>query len=825
MSWSAVRSFTALVVVAVAATIVMTWPLAPQAATSVQDLGDPLLQIWTLKWDLHQLSRDPLRLYEANTFRPFPAPLAYSESMLAIALLFAPIWWLTGNDVLAYNTVLLLTFAGSIVTATLLARQFTRWTAAALLAGLAFAFMPYRFGHLSHLNLLSLQWLPLVLLCLIRFLQTGRRGWAIGLTVAFLLQALSSFYYAYLAAIACAVIVVVMLPRRDGRSLRSRLIGLAVVALVVGLVMVPVSAPYFSVRQSLDFERTAQDVDEMAATPRSYLSVAPESRLYRKRLPERYPNPLFPGTAVLLLAAIGLATARGRPVAAIVAVGLTGFILSFGLSLSVAGREIPLPYALLYDYLPGARGLRDVARFGVLPLLALAVLAAAGLGWVMDRLTAVARSVSTEAPPATGAWRRWAALGLASLVSVVTLVELASGSVRATPVERDAATMAPYAWLASQPPGLVMEFPADGVRGNVTRTTRYMYNSSYHWQPHLLGYSGFVPPLHYELVANFPDDRRTATPSLLTVANVGLLQDLDVRYVLFHRPLYSGGGWRLVQENLARIDDLAFVGQLGNTWVYTLARGDRQPVRAEVLLPNRALAGQEYTAHYALQNANLNRAASAFGGKANVVTTWRDPRGSVVASSTVSLQPGAIVEPGTRLVPLVLGSAPPAGDYRLTLTSTDPRIAPLLPASEIAVSVADGPSPPSREPAKLAELSWPAGSYRPGQAIPVRLTWSATGPLPGHVVFFQLIGGDNRVWGQRDGQPLDGRRAVTNWLAGERIDDRRDLLVAPDAPPGQYRLLAGLYDPATGQRATIAGPDGRPTTEVWSAELTISPPG
>ena len=36
--------------------------------------------------------------------------------MLAIALLFAPLCWLTGNDVLAYNLVVLFTFAGSVVT-------------------------------------------------------------------------------------------------------------------------------------------------------------------------------------------------------------------------------------------------------------------------------------------------------------------------------------------------------------------------------------------------------------------------------------------------------------------------------------------------------------------------------------------------------------------------------------------------------------------------------------------------------------------------------------------------------------------------------------
>jgi hypothetical protein len=843
--------------VAALATVVMTWPLAPNAATSVQDLGDPLLQIWTLKWELHQLARDPLRLYDANIFTPFPQPLAYSESMLATALLFAPLDWLTGNDVLAYNLLVLFTFAATVVTTSLLARQFTRWTAAALLAGLAFAFIPYRFGHLSHLNLLSLQWLPLLLLCLVRYLRTARPGWAAGFAAAFLLQALSSFYYAYLAALACAVLLVVMPPWRDGQPARPRLLGLAAAGLVIALVMTPVSLPYFGVRQALGFERTAADVDEMAATPKSYIAVAPESRLYRKRLPERYPNPLFPGAAVTALAAVGLVLHRRRLTYAIAATGAVGFVLSFGLSLNLNGVEVPLPYALLYAYLPGARGLRDVARFGVLPLLSLSLLAAAGLGELADRVAgrprgagaaaqgrrgagaqgdhphpaplphggsgAASRQERTGADPAAPLLpRRLAAQALAALICAVALAEYASGSVRAVEVARDEATLAPYRWLAAQPPGLVVEFPADGVRGNVTRTTRYMYYSTYHWQPHLLGYSGFVPALHYELVANFPDDRRSATPSHLNAGNVGLLRDLGVRYLLFHRYHYSGGGWRIVQENLAGIEGLHFAGQFGQTWVYTLDPAPRLPVRAELLLPNRVLAGRPYLAHYALQNPNPTRAAFGFGGRAALALTWRDATGAVVASTTAAVEPGAIVESGTRLVPLELDRTPPPGEYRLTLTTADPRLAPLLPPAPLAVTALAALPEPADAPPRLTAIRWAERAYAAGETIPVALTWEATGPLPGHVVFFQLIGPDNQVWGQRDGQPLDTRRPTDAWLPGERIEDRRDLPIRTDAPPGRYRLLAGLYAPATGQRLPIAGPDGVLAPEIWSAPITIT---
>ena len=254
---------------------------------------------------------------------------------------------------------------------------------------------------------------------------------------------------------------------------------------------------------------------------------------------------------------------------------------------------------------------------------------------------------------------------------------------------------------------------------------------------------------------------------------------------------------------------------MGQTWVYRLDPAPRLSVQAELLLPNRALAGKPYLAHYALQNPNPTRAAFGFGGKARLALTWRDAAGAVTASATADLMPGAIVEPGTRLVPLELGPTPPPGEHQLTLTSADARLAPLLPRGPITVTVLPAaPVVAAAEPPRLAEIHWPERAYAPGQTIPVALTWQATGPLPDHAVFFQLIGPDGKVWGQRDGEPLDTRRPVAAWLPGETIDDRRDLPIQPDAPPGRYRLLTGLYNPATGIRLPIVGPNGVAAPEI-----------
>jgi hypothetical protein len=98
------------------ATIVCTWPLAAHLRTHIPAPSHPtthddaLLLGWVLSWDVHQLLRAPLRLYEANLFHPLHHSLAYSEAMLSEALLVLPLAPLTPDPTLLYNVTLLSTF-------------------------------------------------------------------------------------------------------------------------------------------------------------------------------------------------------------------------------------------------------------------------------------------------------------------------------------------------------------------------------------------------------------------------------------------------------------------------------------------------------------------------------------------------------------------------------------------------------------------------------------------------------------------------------------------------------------------------------------------
>ncbi len=85
--------------------------------------------------------------------------------------------------------------------------------------------------------------------------------------------------------------------------------------------------------------------------------------------------------------------------------------------------------------------------------------------------------------------------------------------------------------------------------------------------------------------------------------------------------------------------------------------------------------------------------------------------------------------------------------------------------------------------------------------LPVTLYWQATAEMTAeYTVFVQLLNPSGQVIAQIDQPPLAGAAPTTTWLPGEILVDGYNLHLPADLPPGQYRLITGLYHPATGQR-------------------------
>jgi 4-amino-4-deoxy-L-arabinose transferase-like glycosyltransferase len=96
-----------------------------------------------------------------------------------------------------------------------------------------------------------------------------------------------------------------------------------------------------------------------------------------------------------------------------------------------------------------------------------------------------------------------------------------------------------------------------------------------------------------------------------------------------------------------------------------------------------------------------------------------------------------------------------------------------------------------------------------GDKLTVTLYWQAASPVASsYTVFVQLVGPynpstGNPLWGQHDGAPVAGTFSTDRWPAGLIVRDRHTLVIDPTAPSGDYLLIAGMYDPTTGERLTI----------------------
>ena len=110
--------------------------------------------------------------------------------------------------------------------------------------------------------------------------------------------------------------------------------------------------------------------------------------------------------------------------------------------------------------------------------------------------------------------------------------------------------------------------------------------------------------------------------------------------------------------------------------------------------------------------------------------------------------------------------------------------------SQIRLAGFDLPCP-SRRPCVL----------RPDEEVHLTLIWQALGPTDRrYKVFTHLVGPDGKLWGQQDREPAGGNAPTTTWAAGEVVSDTYAIPLDPDAPPGNYRLLVGMYDEASGER-------------------------
>jgi hypothetical protein len=267
------------------------------------DPGDPLLTAAILKWNATHV---PLTdaWYQFPIFYPTRDTLTFSEHLLGLSVIASPIYWLTGNLVVTYNLVLLLTFPLCGMAMYALVHRLTGSAAGAFVAGLAFAFAPYRISQLPHIQMLATFWAPLALLGLHAYIESGRRRWLALYGAAWVLQGASNGYALVMFSILVGLWTLwfVILSRKW-----QALAMIAAATVIAVLPLAPVLYRYAIVHSQFGFERDYWEIRGFSADIAGLL-CAPQLLTFWgwvrvKCGPE---GELFPGVALIALSSLGL---------------------------------------------------------------------------------------------------------------------------------------------------------------------------------------------------------------------------------------------------------------------------------------------------------------------------------------------------------------------------------------------------------------------------------------------------------------------------------------------------------------------------------------
>ncbi len=285
-------------------TVLMTWPWAPRLSDAVPDSGDPYLVSWILWQSFHKVFTDPLNLFHGNIFFPYKYTLAFSENMFGLAVPMFPLFAIGVRPLTIQNIVALLGFTFSGYGAFRLARTLTGSTPAAWLSGIAFAFIPYRYQHISHTVYLFSGWIPLV--CEAVVLYCRERSWkrALWLGTAFLMNGLSCIHWLVLTALPLAATGGYLAFRyRLLRDRRFYLRGISALG-AASVLLLPFLIPYQKVAKMYGLVRGPEEAYHYSARLIHWFTAHPGHRLWVGLGLEPPPGELslFPGLLLPLLA-------------------------------------------------------------------------------------------------------------------------------------------------------------------------------------------------------------------------------------------------------------------------------------------------------------------------------------------------------------------------------------------------------------------------------------------------------------------------------------------------------------------------------------------
>ncbi len=472
--------------------LVVTWPVMQHFTTGVVGrVGgvDAYQNAWNLWWTAYALTHGQLPFQTPLLYYPEGVNLFWQTLGFSQGVLVLPVTLLVG-PLAAFNTVLLASFTLSGYITFLFARHLTGSAAAGLVAGAVFAFSPFHMEKVldGNLEVAAIQWVPCYAFALYMLLERPSWQWSLLSGGCLLWVSLGSWYYGLFCIFytGCAIIIWTLFRTRS--EVVRRILWGATPLLLWSLVLArPIVAlaqtgdTMLSDMRDVHIDRSADLLDFFWLSPVNRWWGAASSALHA----QLYPNSILWNVALgwvgWLLAGVGMIT-RWQQTWRWVALLVAALLLSMGPVLRVAGYTtgIPLPFALLQD-LPGIRAGQRPNHMAVIASLMVALLAAHGVVWLIQRFQ-------------LAGWQK--SLLVSALVGAVFFVDGYAGPLRI--VER---RVHPFYTTLPQPAGGLMPLP---LYYNINRSENLTPQMVHAW-PILGGY--VARPPEYPFAAYTPGVR------------------------------------------------------------------------------------------------------------------------------------------------------------------------------------------------------------------------------------------------------------------------------------------------------------------------------
>ena len=375
---------------------------------------EPYGVIWSFWWaKFAHLTKRPTGLIDI---------LASPFGIQTISIPFFPLWAFMAkyisiffNEIAAYNLLLLLTFVFSAGTMYWLMFYLTRDRGVSIFSALIYSFCPFHFVRVwQHFGTAQIQWMPLVILLLIKLREDKKVKTALYLGLSLALNHYFDTHYVYFMFIVTGLFLVLELFSRD--SLRDKFIITLLFSFAIFIslsIILPSLAPFLKkIAQSkgqplsaYTLERPFEDLFGQSARPLSYLLPFTEhpvfgsltnmfvgTNLWGESLTE---HNLFLGFIPLALTVIAIRQRkslvsfmkrRGREIS----LTLKFFIFLVAVAWlfsqppwwSIFKFKLYMPSFFMYKILPVFRA---YVRFGIVVMLGVSVLAGLGLQLALKR--------------------------------------------------------------------------------------------------------------------------------------------------------------------------------------------------------------------------------------------------------------------------------------------------------------------------------------------------------------------------------------------------------------------------------------------------------